>query len=148
MSNALKKTRPINSSEALLREKFAERFAAQSDKMDKLAQQLITLELAIPGLYATVLKLTAGNKATITLDIYFYAAFGCWFVALTLTLISLVPRNWKVDPTILKPDPAGKGKVLGLEQFFYQSALHKRRLLIPAVLLFWLGILSAAVAIL
>jgi hypothetical protein len=59
-------TRPPSKSESLLREKFAESVAGQSDLMDQLARQLITLELAIPGLYATVLKLTQGDKATVT----------------------------------------------------------------------------------
>lgn len=140
-------TRAPNSSENMLLEKFAESIAGQSDLMDKLGQQLITLELAIPGLYATVLKLTQGDKATLTVDGWLYFTFGCWFAALTLTLTSLIPRNWQVDPTILKPDPTGKTKELGLEEFFYKSARYKRRLLIPACLLFWLGILGAVVVI-
>jgi hypothetical protein len=32
--------------------------------MDKLAQQLLALELAIPGLYAAVLKLIKGTIST------------------------------------------------------------------------------------
>ncbi|MCP4420638.1 MAG: hypothetical protein GY805_28865, partial [Chloroflexi bacterium] len=51
------------------------------------------------------------------------------------------------DPTILKPDPSGKTKELGLEDFFRKSALYKRRLLIPAIFLFWLGILGAAIIV-
>lgn len=140
-------TRPINNSEKLLREQFAESIAGQAELMDKLGRQLITLELAIPGLYATVLKLTQGKDATLGVDGWFYFTFGCWFLALTLTLVSLIPRNWQVDPTILKPDPTGKTKELGLEDFFRKSALYKRRLLIPAIFLFWLGILGAAIVV-
>ena len=140
-------TRPLNSGETLLQEKFAESIAGQSDLMDKLGQQLITLELAIPGLYATVLKLTQGDKAIATVDGWLYFTFGCWFLALALTLISLIPRNWQVDPTILKPDPTGKTKVLGVEAFFHKSALYKRRLLIPACLIFWAGIVGAVLVI-
>lgn len=139
-------TRPLSSSEKLLRDKFYERYVGQNELMDKLAQQLITLELAIPGLYATVLKLLQGETAVLPDGFWLYFTFGCWFLALLLTLFSLIPRTWRVDPTILKGDPAGKGEggVLGLEAFFYQSARYKRILLIPACLLFWVGIASAA----
>jgi hypothetical protein len=148
MSEETISTRPVNRSEELLREKFAESIAEQSALMDKLGRQLITLELAVPGLYATVLKLTQGDKATVAADAWFYVTFGCWFLALVLALISLVPRNRQVDPTMLKPDPKGKSTVLDLETFFHQSARYKRRLLIPSILLFWGGILSAAAVIL
>jgi hypothetical protein len=140
-------TRPVNSAEKVLREKFAESFAGQAEQMDKLGQQLITLELAIPGLYATVLKLTEGETATLSVDGWFIFTFGFWLAALTLTLIALVPRNWHVDPTILKPDPSGKTKTVDLETFFRKSAQYKRRLLIPAIVLFWLGILGAAIIV-
>jgi len=148
MSESAISTRPPNKGEELLREKFAESVVAQSELMDKLAQQVITLELAVPGLYATVLKLTQGDEATFTTGFWFYATFACWFLALVLALISLVPRNWRVDPTRLKSDPKGQSTVMGLEEFFHESAQYKRRLLIPSILLFWVGILSAAVVIL
>ena len=138
-------TRPPSSSEKLLRDKFMERYAAQNDLMDKLGQNLITLELAIPGLYATVLKLTQGDKATLPVDGWLYFTFGCWFLALLLTLVSLIPRQWRVDPTILKRDPAKTDGPLGLEDFFHKSAQHKLRLLVPAIFLFWLGIIGAAI---
>ena len=140
-------TRPANESEELLRAKFAESIAGQSKLMDKLGRQMITLELAIPGLYATVLKLAQGKDATLPVNNWLYATFLFWFTALLLTLVSLIPRSWQVDPTILKGDPAGQGKTLGLEDFFYQSARTKRRLLIPACLLFWLGILTAILTV-
>jgi hypothetical protein len=140
-------TRPINQGERLLREKFAESIAGQSELMDQLARQLITIELAIPGLYAAILKLTQGENATLDADGWLIATFGCWFIALALTLIALIPRNWDVDPTILKSDPTGKTPALSLEEFFRKSAQYKRRLLIPACLAFWLGIVGAAIAI-
>jgi hypothetical protein len=137
-------TRPPTSSEKLLRDKFTEQYVAQNERMDKLAQQLITLELAIPGLYATVLKLVQGDKATLAVNGWLYFTFACWFLALLLTLVSLVPRYWRVDPSILKQDPTGNTGPLGLEDFFFKSAQYKRRLLLPAILIFWLGIVSAA----
>ncbi len=140
-------TQPVTSSDTLLRDKFAESIVGQSELMDKLAQQLITLELAIPGLYATVLKLIAGDSATVTVNNWVYAAVVCWFLALVLALISLIPRNWKVDPTILKADATGKGSVLGLEDFYRESARYKLRLLIPSALLLMAGIVCSAVLV-
>ena len=136
-------TRPISSSEKLLRDKFYERYAAQSDLMDRLAQQLITVELAVPGLYAAVLKLTQGEQATAAVGGWLYATFACWLAALLLTLASLTPRHWRVDPAVLQGDPARQDGPLGLQEFFQYSARYKRRLLIPSIVLFALGTLSA-----
>ena len=63
-------TRPLYGSENVLREKFAASIAGQSELMDRLAQQLISIELAIPGSYAAVLKLVAGEQATMTCLLY------------------------------------------------------------------------------
>ena len=140
--------RPLSSSETTLRAKFAESTAGQSDLMDKFAQQLITVELAVPGIYVSVLKLTAGDSATVRLDGWAWATFGCWFAALILALVSLVPRAWKVDPTIMKADPHAKGGVLGIEDFFRRSAAYKLRLLFPSALLFAIGLACAAMLVL
>ncbi|MBL8046186.1 MAG: hypothetical protein JNL09_06580, partial [Anaerolineales bacterium] len=64
MSNQPISTRPLNDNEKLLRTKYYESLAAQSDLMDKLAERLLPIQLAIPGLYATVLKLVGGDTAT------------------------------------------------------------------------------------
>ena len=136
-------SRPVNSSEKVLRDKFAESVAKQSELMDTLGRQLITLELAIPGIYATVLKLIQGQDATLTPDGWLYFTFVCWSLALLLTLVSLIPRNWKVDPSMLKPDPAGRNTDLSLEEFFHKSAQYKRRLLIASITFFTVGTLSS-----
>lgn len=138
-------TRPLNSADTLLRDKFAESIVGQSELMDKVAQQLITLELAIPGLYATVLKLVAGEAGRVAVNWLVYGAFGCWFLALLLTLVSLFPRQWKVDQSVLRAD--AKSKVLGLEDFYYRSARYKFWLLIPSATLFAAGILCAALLV-
>ena len=148
MSNPVLSTRPPTGGETTLRDKFAESIAAQSDLMDKLGQQLITLELGIPGLYATVLKFTKGDAATALPTKWLYVAFICWFVALALTLVSMIPRHWRVDPDVLRRDPMQPSDVLGLEDFFYQSAQYKCWLLIPASVFFLLGVLSAALLVL
>ena len=122
-------TRPPSSGENLLREKFFESVTAQDELMGKVAGQLLTLELAIPGIYATALKFVRGDTATVQLNFAFYFTYGCWLLALALTLYALIPKDWKVNPSILRQDPAKYHEGLGLEDFFRQAAQHKRRLI-------------------
>jgi len=143
MSTKPMATRPLHDNEKLLREKFHESIAAQSDLMDKLSERLLTLELAIPGLYAAALKLVRGADATVAFSGALYWTFGFWLAALALTLIALIPRKWVVDPTVLKQDPKKFAEGLGIEDFFERSALYKRRLIIASSVLFFAGIVSA-----
>jgi hypothetical protein len=115
--------------------------------MDKLSGQLLTLELAIPGAYAAILKLVGGTNATLQLNIAFYFAFGAWFAALALTLIALIPKKWTVDPSILKQDPGKFSEGLGIEDFFERSANYKRRLVIASSVLFFIGVFFAGFTI-
>lgn len=136
-------TRPLNSTETLLKTKFDETIANQCDHMDKLGQQLIALELGISGLYATVLKLVDADKATLSNDYSIQFTFFFWFVALVLTVCSLTPRKWMVDTSIMKQDPSRKTKSLGIEDFFHKTAQYKRRLLIFSCFSFFAGTFSA-----
>lgn len=136
-------SRPVSENENLLRKKFYEHITAQSDLMDKLAERLLTLELGIPGLFATVLKLTRGDDAMLPINAALNMAFAFWFLALVLTLLALIPRKWTVDTSILKQDPKKMSEALGIEDFFSRSALHKRGLLIASSLFFFAGIVSA-----
>lgn len=140
-------TRPLNDNEKLLREKFYESIAGQSDLMDKLSERLLTLELAIPGAYATALKLIYGDKATVSLGTVGYIGFGLWFISLVLTLFALTPKRWKVDVSILKQDPKKFDEALGIEDFFEQSAIYKRRLITISSVLFFLGIVGVALTL-
>ena len=147
MSNKPISTHPVTDNDKLLREKFYLSITKQSDLMDKLSAQLLTLELAIPGLYATVVKLTGGDKATVLVNPAFYITFACWLLALIITFVALTPRKWIVDPTILKQDPQKFSEALGIEDFFNDSAKYKRRLIIASGLLFFVGTFSAALTI-
>ncbi|MDD2922028.1 MAG: hypothetical protein PHQ36_07050 [Anaerolineales bacterium] len=140
-------TRPLNENEKLLREKFYESIAAQSDLMDKLSERLLTLELAIPGLYATALKLLYGDKATVSVGTVGYIAFILWFAALATTLMALTPKTWKVDVTILKQDPQKFDEGIGIEDFFNKSANYKRRLITASSALFFSGIIGAVMTL-
>ena len=147
MSDKPISTRPLSDNEKLMRQKFYESIVAQSDLMDKLSERLLTLELAIPGLYATAVKLISGDKATITVNAAFYITFGCWLLALALTLAALTPKKWRVDPAILKQDPKKMSDALGIEDFFERSANYKRGLVIASSLFFFAGIFGAVFTI-
>lgn len=147
MANKPIETRPVGEEENLLRKKFYENIASQSDLMDKLAERLLTLELGIPGLFATVLKLTRGDDATMPITASLNLAFGLWLIALVLTLIALTPAKWTVDVSVLKQDPAKFSEGLGIEDYFNQSALYKLRLVVTSSILFFAGIISAAMTL-
>jgi hypothetical protein len=139
--------RPVNENEKFLRQKFYESVAAQSDLMDRMAERLLTLELGIPGLFAAVLKLTRGDNATLSINAALNLAFALWQLALIMTLLALAPRKWTVDPSVLKQDPKKLSESLGIEDFFTQSALRKRRLVTASSLLFFAGIFAAMFAL-
>ncbi|GJQ53124.1 MAG: hypothetical protein HKUEN02_19710 [Anaerolineaceae bacterium] len=140
-------TRTISENEKLLRQKFYENIAAQSDLMDKVSERLLTLELGIPGLFATVLKLTRGEDATLPINAALNLAFLFWLVALILTLMALTPKKWTVDDAVLKQDPKKFSEGLGIEDYFEQSALYKRRLAIASSVLFFAGIFCATLTL-
>ncbi|NTV66734.1 MAG: hypothetical protein HGB06_03460 [Chlorobaculum sp.] len=120
----------------------------QPKLLDELAKQMVTLCLAIPGLFATVLKLTGGDEAVLPVSCLVFWAFGCWLVALLLSLASLVPVTRKVDRQVVRrAQPATKGQSLSIEEFFTQSAKYKRRLLVAAALLCFAGIALAAASV-
>jgi hypothetical protein len=142
------RTAPLSRQDHLLRDKLIEDIAGQSSRMDDLARQLIALELAVPGIYATALKLVAGDKGTISTGAWLYLAFACWALALALALVSLVPRKHPVDTSRLFADDGDRDSPLSIEGYFRHSALHKLRLLLPSCWLFFVGILSAVVTVL
>ena len=111
-------TVPVSDNDEVLIKKFYEDVAAQSTLMDTLAERLMTLELAIPGIYAAVLKLMQGDDATLLLNWAFYLTFGCWFLALVLTLLAIWPKKWKVDPEIMVQNPDHYKEGIGIEDYF------------------------------
>lgn len=141
-------TTPPSRHDHLLRDKLIEDIAGQSDRMDDLARQLIALELAVPGIYATALKLVAGDKGTVSPGVWLYLGFVCWGLALVLALAALVPRKHRVDMSRLFGGGEEAGSPLGIEGYFRKSALHKRRLLLPSSGLFFVGIWCAVMTVL
>lgn len=136
-------TRPLDRQDTLLRDKLTEEITGQPQRMDNLAQQLITLELAIPGLYATVLKLVQGDKGVLS-GPALYWAFGLWMLALLLTLAALFPRRYDVDTrTLRRRQPGRPGQPLSIEDYFSTAASHKRWLLVASSIAFFTGLLAA-----
>ena len=147
MSEKIISTHPPDENDNLLRKKFYEDIAAQSERMDSLSAHLLTIELAIPGIYATVLKLIQGGDALVGNTETVQLTFALWFLALVLTLIALTPKKWKIDTTILIQDPALMDEGLGIEDYFSKSAQYKRRFAIASSLFFFAGIMSAVFTI-
>src|SRR5215208_4313938 len=136
ISNKPISTRPLSEDEKLLRQKFYEHITGQSDLIDKVGERLLTLELAIPGVYTAVLKLVGGDKAPVPVNTVFYITFACWLLALALTLAAIMPKKWAVNPSFLRQDPDRMVEEgLGIEDFFEKSAQYKRRLLITSSVL-------------
>lgn len=138
-------TRPLSKHEQQLQDAFWQQFTSQAERMDKLADQLLTIQLGIPGLYATVLKLLHGQNSTVPLTGWVIAVFIIWTVALTLTLASLVPRRWAVDVSKIQTAAYAADSPMGLQNFFKSVAQYKRRLLIASIGCFWVGVVAAAV---
>ncbi len=139
---------PPSKSDEELEKGFVTAIIDQPKLLDELAKQLVTLNLAIPGLYATALKLIGGDDAVVNSAIMIGGAFFCWFVALALSLVSLTSRQWPVDRSKLRSNkPSAPGQPLSIEEFFAASARYKRVLLIAASFCCFVGICCACVAV-
>ncbi len=140
-------TRPPDENDNLLRKKFYEDIAAQSERVDSLSAHLLSIELAIPGIYATTLKLISGKDAVLGNTSTVQWTFGLWGIALLLVLRALTPKKWLVDPDILVQDPKRMSEGMGIEDYFSKSAQYKRKLAIASSLFFFAGIASAVFTI-
>ena len=140
-------TQPPDENDNLLRQKFYEHIASQSERVDSLSSHLLSIELAIPGIYAGILKLIAGDDTALGNTVSVQLTFGLWFIALILTLVSLTPKKYIVDTKILIQDPKKMDEGLGIEDYFSKSAQYKLRLAFASSLFFFFGILSAVFTI-
>ncbi len=138
---------PLSAVEKKLLDKYVEDLAGQSDRLTNLAERLITLELAIPGLFATVLKLAAGDKAAAPMNVFLYTAFFCWLAALVLTILALLPRSWQVDEQVMQQDHSVANAPLGIRDYFQNTARHKWHLVLPSAFLLFIGICCAVLSI-
>jgi len=131
--NDVIKTRSPGKEERLLQERFYGAVANQAALMDKLAQTLLTVELAIPGLYATSLKLVSG-KETLNFSCALILAFLFWLIALTTTLFAVIPKQYDVNTNEIRNSEKS------IETFFYKSARDKWHLLMLSITFFVAGL--------
>lgn len=135
--------RPSSTDEVLLN-KFDEDFVEQANRISEVAKLLITIELAVPGMYATALKLVQGKESIVTLGFPVYLAFGFWLVALVLSLVALLPQTYHVDRTVIRRDLAQQFDFpLSIEAYFIVSAKHKYRWVCSSCLCFFSGLIAA-----
>lgn len=128
--------KPLSTIDKKLKEKFAEEIANQSKLMDELAKLLISIELGTPALYATVLKLVAGDGATVG-GFALGLSFFLWFASLLLAFLAIFPKPYSVDTTRLDK----------IEAFYKESAKHKAQWLGWSMLLFFVGVACSVVAL-
>ena len=140
-------TRPLDENEKLLQKKFYEDIANQSERVDSLSAHLLTLELAIPGIYATALKLISGDGVNLGNTGTVRFTFLLWFVALILTLIALTPKKYAVNTDVFIQDAERMDEGMGVEDYFSKSAQYKRQLALASSLFFFAGIVSAVFTI-
>lgn len=134
---------------AFLQESLNKDLVEQSNRLSETAKSLLTLQLAVPGIFAAILKMFEGSKATLVQADYFtttliIGAFLSWMLALGLTLSVLRPDPYRVNPLATSRKAEGKSEkeqTLGLLELYQQSAVRKfQRVTISSGLTF-LGIL-------
>lgn len=124
------RSKPVDSIDKKLQEKFAEDTANQATLMDNMGKQLLTLELGMVGIYATVLKLVAGSEATLYVDGSVVITFLLWLMAVISVVLAIFPEEYKVDSS----------KMDEIKDYFYTSARKKGKMLTLSVVLFFAGV--------
>jgi len=157
------KSTPHSELEQLLITQFATEIVKQNDRLDDLAKQLFTLQLAIPGLYVTALQLLKGKDSLPNDTILLGIATFCWACALVCTVVALFPLPYKIsNPPMVRMKNKTKTSFLNLiknrltshtikcdsiEGFYHQCATDKRRALFLSGLCFFLSIGFAGASI-
>ena len=136
-------TRPLNENEEFLRKNFYESIVMQNEILDKICERLVTLELTVPSLYAAIIRLVHGNNGVVIINSALYITFACWFISLILIMMALLPRRWKVDPSVIRQNPHNLSDGLGIEDFYEKSANYKHWLIILSSAIFFLGVFFA-----
>lgn len=92
------KVAPVSRYNEVLQERLAQEVSEQSKRLDDLARQLIALNIAVPGLYASLLRYMSGSDATVEDPLLLVFIFLPWLLALGFAFVSLFPLNYQVDP--------------------------------------------------
>jgi hypothetical protein len=140
----------------LLEESFYKDLAGQAERLDKFALELIKLQLAIPALYAGILKLldvreVAVATATVkTISVVpdvtiLLSIFTPWIFALGLSFLAVFPMQHyevKTNP-IIEPLPDKPTGAIAINAYLHFSAKRKLRLLAVSSFLTFIGIAFA-----
>lgn len=121
-----------------LQEGFTKDFLSQNDRLLDTAKSLLTLQIALPGLSAALLKLVAGNKAILDQSDTLAAAlilgaFLFWILGLGLSLLALKPNRYQVNPNVLERkrlDGKEDGSFSGLLDMYQKSAARRYNLIL------------------
>lgn len=127
------KGRPPNTEETFIKEKYLESISQQPALIHDVIKQLFTVELAIPGIYITILKLNHDEKQAIVVSDELYFVFACWLVSLVCIIIALIPRSYRVNPD----------DHTALRESFFKVALYKFTWLIASTTAFITGLFFA-----
>ncbi|MEP4888682.1 MAG: hypothetical protein ABJV04_01530 [Aliiglaciecola sp.] len=150
------KTPTKTKADEVLEESFYKELAGQAERLDNFALGLIKLQLAIPALYAGILKLLDVKEVDITTTTVktisivpdvsnLLFIFTPWFVALCLSFLALFPMKHydvKTNP-IIEPLPDKPKGAIAINAYLHFSALRKFRLLVISSFLTFLGIAVA-----
>ena len=131
------KAKSLSKIDEKLQELFAQSIAEQPVLIENLAKLLVSLELAIVGIYSTVLKLIYGDSAVVTNIIGLFSTFTLWFLALLFAILTLVPQKYSVDVDNLE----------SIKEFFSKSAKRKLILVSISIAFFFGGIVISIFSI-
>jgi len=136
-------TQPIPKQVEWLQTQFHQEIVKQSERMDDLAKQFFTLFIGIAGLYATVLKLAAGQSSPFQQEAYVCVPYGLWAIALLCVMLALFPKRYSVNPNIIHRGASSPGSELSIEEFYRFSAAYKYKWLVMAASCFFAGLVAA-----
>lgn len=130
------KGQPLDAEDNLILEKHIESISRQPILMEDLAKQLLTLELAIPGIYISVIKLisgdNSGDKSKFILSSELYYVFSFWLVSVICIIIALLPRPYKIK---------NSNDLTEIRQSFYQAARYKYLWILASLATFIIGLI-------
>ena len=119
----------------------------QVDRFTDLAKELFKVELAIPGIYAAVLRLVGRDQSANHSAVLI--AFLFWLFAFLLTLRAIFPRRYEVLENVIRSSRPTLGRgPLSIEEYFQRSTRDKQQLLLGSIFLFCIGIAAAVLAVL
>ena len=119
----------------------------QVDRFADLAKELFKVELAIPGIYAAVLRLVGRDQSANHSAVLI--AFLFWLFAFLLTLRAIFPRRYKVLEDVVRSSRPTLGQEpMSIAEYFQRSTRDKQQLLLGSIFLFCIGIAAAVLAVL